>query len=211
MPRRSAAWRSWEAARGRRRRASSNTRRSADILTRCSRQARRPASRLAAGIDAASMARRCQKQLLKIGAVFSPPAQATQRQGGQGLVSQAVAPRLGHPRHVYEGAGRGPLALRGGVSTERPRTSRPSRPDFRWPHAEETSPCPPCRRYDSGQREAQGATNQPRRNTPQKTQIVTTGPRPTASGFPEKVQASGARAWFTSPAGKTMTTDAAPS
>ena len=62
-PRQAVAQRSCQAARGRRRRASSNTRRSADILTRCSRQARRPASRLAAGIDAASMARRCQKQL----------------------------------------------------------------------------------------------------------------------------------------------------
>ena len=39
---------------------SSNTRRSTDILARCSRQARRQVSELAAGIDAASMARRCQ-------------------------------------------------------------------------------------------------------------------------------------------------------
>ena len=45
----------------RRRRATASLwRRSAGTAIRCSRQARRPADRLAAGIDAASMARRCQ-------------------------------------------------------------------------------------------------------------------------------------------------------
>ena len=48
------------AARRQRRRASSITRRSVDTLARRSRQARCPARALAAGIDAASMARRCQ-------------------------------------------------------------------------------------------------------------------------------------------------------
>ena len=51
--------RSSPAARRRRRRASSNTRRNEGGLARCSRQARRPASPLAAGTDAASMARQC--------------------------------------------------------------------------------------------------------------------------------------------------------
>ena len=112
---------------------------------RSSRQVRCPAGAMAAGIDAASMARRCQDNIQEW-SVFSPSAEMVARRGGRGLVSQAVAPRLGHRwRGIRRCRTRPSLICRGLKSTEHPPKSRPSRPDFRWPHAGETSPRPPRR------------------------------------------------------------------
>ena len=106
------------------------------------------------GLDGPSMP----KQSLNNRECFYPPAQVSPRQGGQGLVSQAVAPRLGHRwRGMRRCRTRPSPICRGLKLTERPRKSRPSRPGFRWPHAGETSPCPPCRRQGNGQREAHSA------------------------------------------------------
>jgi len=76
--------------RARRRRATASlSKRSVGVPMRRSRQARRPAKSMAAGIDAASMARRGQSPF-KYGDGFSPPAQLLARQGGQGLGSQGT-------------------------------------------------------------------------------------------------------------------------
>jgi len=76
----------------RRRATASLSRRNVGAPIRRSRQARRPADAMAAGIDAASMARRCQSQAKKMEMVFSPPTEVTARQGGLGLGSQARTP-----------------------------------------------------------------------------------------------------------------------
>ena len=54
-----------------------------------------------------------------------------QRQGGQMLGSMARPARRGHRRHVYEGAGRGPPALRGRTLTGSPLNSGRPGPGFR--------------------------------------------------------------------------------
>jgi hypothetical protein len=115
---------------------------------------RQPVGRgLRRGLDGPSMP----PLLLKNGECLSPPAQVSPRQGGQGLVSQAVAPRRwASSARIRRFRARSAHAARTSF-IERPRKSRPSRPDFRWPHAGETSPCPPCRRQASGQREAHHA------------------------------------------------------
>jgi len=138
-------------------------------LARCSRQARRPVSVLAAGIDAASMARRGQKQLKKMRMSFST------RRGARAA---------GWAGACFAGGCATSLGI-GGPYTKAPgeigkRCADESSPNaqgiaavqarFRWPHAEETSPCPPCRRQGSGQREAEDTNrsgrHQPKRKTP---------------------------------------------
>ena len=125
-----------------------------------SRQARCPARAMAAGFDAASMARRC-PHYFKSRECLSPPAQVLPRQGGRGLVSQAVAPRRWASVARIRRCRARPASVARTSFSERPRKSRPFRPDFRWPHACETSPCPPCRRQDLGRREAQNANRKP--------------------------------------------------
>ena len=73
-----------QAPQRRRRCGSSVTKRKAGVQTRSSRQARRPARAMAAGIVAASMARRCQNNL-KNRDGFSPPANTPPAKGGGGL------------------------------------------------------------------------------------------------------------------------------
>jgi hypothetical protein len=88
-----------QAARRRRQRASSLTTSNAGAQARSSRQARRRVSRLAAGIDAASMACRC--QLPNIGSVpefVSPPGRC-QRRGGRGFVQRQTGATHGTPRN----------------------------------------------------------------------------------------------------------------
>ena len=136
---------------------SSNTRRSADRLARGSRQARRTVSAPAAGIDAASKARRCQNNLKKW-RVFSlhPPRRRCGR-GGRGLFRRRLRHGVGHRwRGIRRRRTRPSHRCRGLKLTERPRKSA-VQADFRWPHAEETSPCPPCRRQALDRREAHHA------------------------------------------------------
>jgi hypothetical protein len=141
----------------RRRCGSSITRRNADSLARKFASSPAPCQSdgrgLRRGLDGPSMP----PLLLKNGECLSPPALVLARRGGRGLVSQAVAPR----RWASSARIRRSRARRARVARtsfiERPRKSRPSRPDFRWPHAGETSPCPPCRRQASGLREAHDA------------------------------------------------------
>ena len=64
---------------------SSITRRSAGTAIRSSRQARRPVNAPAAGIDAASMARRCQDLSQKTARGICPPAKPPPAKGGGGL------------------------------------------------------------------------------------------------------------------------------
>ena len=75
-----------QAARRRRRRASSLTTSNVGAQARRSRQARRRVSRLAAGIDAASMARQCHLPNKETCPVFVPPPSRCLRQGGRGFV-----------------------------------------------------------------------------------------------------------------------------
>ena len=63
---------------------SSDMRRNVGAVTRCSRQARRPASAPAAGIVAASMARRCQNPLSKPANVFIHPPGCRRGRVGRG-------------------------------------------------------------------------------------------------------------------------------
>ncbi len=96
------------------------------------------------------------KTTFKNAKVFSPHAETLPRQGGQGLVSQAVAPRpWASAAWLQEAQDAAKPYLPRSEVNRTPKESRPFRPRFRWPHARETSPCPPCRRQGSGRREAQ--------------------------------------------------------
>ena len=103
------------------------TTRSGRVPTRRSRQARCCAERLAAGIDAASMARRCHN-LLKGRTVFFSPRQGV----ACGEVDGGLMRRLtGSSRGILArglGAGRDTQARPGAHFTESPLGTRPSRP-----------------------------------------------------------------------------------
>ena len=106
---------------------SSVTRRSADTAIRRSRQARWPARAPAAGIDAASMARRCQRNLKNRDDFFS-----TCRAGCAG--GWAGAWIAGEPsvrgtscRRASGGVERDPLALRGPIKATGPSETSPRR------------------------------------------------------------------------------------
>ena len=79
----------------RRRCGSSITRRSACALTRSSRQARWRVSTLAAGIVAASMARRCQDKLKNTGACICPNPRAATSEGRWGTLPGEVKEGIG--------------------------------------------------------------------------------------------------------------------
>ena len=75
-----------------------------------------------------------------------PINKCRQRQDGQGLGSMAVAPRRwASSARIRRFRARSVSVARTSF-IERPRKSRPFRPDFRWPHAGEPSPCPACRK-----------------------------------------------------------------
>jgi hypothetical protein len=87
---------------------------------------------------------------LKKSECLSSPAQVLARRGGRGLVSQAVAPRRWASSARIRRCRARPASVARTSFIERPRKSRPSRPDFRWPHAGETSPRPPRRSRNAG-------------------------------------------------------------
>ena len=87
---------------------SSNSRRSAGPAIRGSRQARCSVSTLAAGIDAASMARRCRQPLKKSCAVFVPRPRATS-EGRWGTLSGEVKEGICPKGKGGTGAGKSPL------------------------------------------------------------------------------------------------------
>ena len=75
-----------------------------------------------------------------------PINKSRQRQGGQGLGSQASRIVAGIRFPVMASCrAPGPLALRGAILGGRPRNPQPSRLGFRCPRAGEPSPCPSCR------------------------------------------------------------------
>ena len=92
-----------------------------------------------------------------------------QRQGGQMLGSMARPARRGHRRHVYEGAGRGPLALRGRTFTGSPRNPGRPGPGFRRTAMPESqaSAHPGARDVPTRKRQARSAWPQRRRHTAQ--------------------------------------------
>ena len=110
---------------------------------------------MAAGIVAASMARRCQNNLKKWRVFSLHPPRRLRGRVGRGLFRRRLRHVVGRRwRGIRRHRTRPSHRCRGLKLTERPRKSRPFRPDFRWPHAGETSPCPPCRRQGSDPREA---------------------------------------------------------
>ena len=152
----------WQAAaaalaRRRRRASSSVTRRSGCGLARCSRQARWPARQTAAGIVAASMARRCQSPLKKSCAVFVPTA-------GQPHPSRQPSPANVARRHAMRGtARRGTLRSEVSGGGRRPgdtngeESRSESCPPQRAPH-NRTTALPPQRFEDAA---PQSNTNAP--------------------------------------------------
>ena len=90
---------------------SSVTRRRAGAMACDSRQARRPARALAAGIDAASMARRCQEPLQKMANVFLHPLTRWRGRVGRGSDRRrARRDAGGSPRSALEELERGQAA-----------------------------------------------------------------------------------------------------
>ena len=145
---------------------SSNTRRNASELARRSRQARRPASAPAAGIDAASMARRCQNPLQKLRMFFSTSNQARCVRVGRGSDRQARPARRGwtspvrQPRHSARPDGERAEDVE---ATEPAEFGRPGRIPMHG-DARETSPGPPWR--SPRQRPARSVNRQDKRQPP---------------------------------------------
>ncbi len=95
------------------------------------------------------------KATFKTANVFLHPPKCLCGRVGRGLFRRRLRHVLGHRWRGYKRPRTRPSPIcRGLKLTERPRKSA-VQADFRWPHAEETSPCPPCRRQGRAQREAQ--------------------------------------------------------
>jgi hypothetical protein len=168
--------------------ASSNTKRNAGALARPSRQARRPANPPAAGIDAASMARRCQSPL-KERECFSSPADTSPAAGRAGapLAGAPGATRVEAPGPPAVPPSAAPSRARGRRRSYGTRGIRPSRPDSDARQAGERSPCPACRAGHAGQREANCTDRRaypaaPRSSSPSRPAL--SGPRPGARSAP---------------------------
>jgi len=125
-----------------------------------SRQARRLARAPAAGIDAASMARRCQSSS-QIPRMFSSTRRSAAAAGWAGapLAGASGATAGGRFRSALVPIERGQDGERAvEVEATEPAESAPSRPDSDARQAGERSPCPPCRSRNSDQREATTTT-----------------------------------------------------
>jgi len=97
------------------------------VPTRRSRQARCCAERLAAGIDAASMARRCHNLLRRPTVFFSPRQRVACGEVDGGLMRRLTGSSRGILAHGL-GAGRDTQTRPGAHFTESPLGTRPSRP-----------------------------------------------------------------------------------